>query len=115
MSSIDRERMLEVALGTGRAASALLAKARLDDIRGKSNPRDLVTEWDLRSEALIREHLLTGAPDVPVVGEEGGGAGGRVRWLVDPIDGTVNFAHGLPVWAVSIALEEDDVPMVGVV
>ncbi|MCE9577790.1 MAG: inositol monophosphatase [Deltaproteobacteria bacterium] len=109
------DRLLTVARGAATDAAALLAGVRAADIRHKGNPRDLVTEWDLRSEALIRERLLSGAPDIAIVGEEGGGAGGHVRWLVDPIDGTVNFAHGLPLWAVSIALVVDQDPVVGVV
>jgi myo-inositol-1(or 4)-monophosphatase len=117
ISAVDLERMLEVALGAARAASALLCKARPAEVRDKGNPRDLVTEWDLRSEDLIRERLTSDAPDVAIVGEEhgGGDTDAALRWLVDPIDGTVNFAHGLPLWAVSIALEERDLPLVGVV
>jgi myo-inositol-1(or 4)-monophosphatase len=109
------DRLVQVARGAAADAAALLAGARPAEVRHKGNPRDLVTEWDLRSEALIRDRLMSGAPDIPIVGEEGGGAGGRVRWLVDPIDGTVNFAHGLPLWAVSIALVVDQAPVVGVV
>jgi myo-inositol-1(or 4)-monophosphatase len=110
---IDLDRMLGVALGAARAAAALLANARPAEIRAKGAPTDLVTEHDLASEALIRSQLEpTG---IPIVGEEEGGAGGDTRWLVDPIDGTVNFAHGLPLWCVSIGLEDQGVPVVGVI
>ncbi len=109
------DRLLTIARGAAADAAALLAGVRAADIRHKGNPRDLVTEWDFRSEALIRERLLAGAPDIAFVGEEGGGAGGHVRWLVDPIDGTTNFAHGLPFWAVSIGLVVGQEPVVGVV
>jgi len=109
--------LLDAARAAARAASELLATARPAATRSKSSPRDLVTEWDLRSEELIRRVLEERVPGVPVLGEEGGqGAGSsRMRWLVDPIDGTVNFAHGLPIWSVSIGLEDAGELEVGVV
>ncbi|HEY1557815.1 MAG TPA: inositol monophosphatase family protein [Kofleriaceae bacterium] len=122
--------MIEYARRAVRAAAELLRGAHATEIRGKTNPRDLVTEWDLRSEDAIRA-VLAGS-GVPVLGEEGGGPteGERwlpageagpdrsrsgERWLVDPIDGTVNFAHGLPIWSISIALERAGQAVVGVV
>jgi len=107
--------MLDVAQAAAKAASQLLRGAHATQIRGKGNPRDLITEWDLRSEECIRGVLeKTG---IPVLGEEGGRTGGEggALWLVDPIDGTVNFAHGLPLWSVSIALEENGRLVCGVV
>lgn len=98
--------LLDVAKRAARSASDLLRDAHAEDIRSKSNQFDLVTEWDLRSEDAIREVLAeTG---FPILGEEGGqdASGGEMRWLVDPIDGTVNFSHGLPIWSISIALEK---------
>ncbi len=106
----DVAALLAVAQTAARATADLLRNAHAADIRGKSNARDLVTEWDLRSEQLLREIL--GETGHPILGEEGGHGGavtvshGDLRWVVDPIDGTVNFAHGLPIWCVSIALEE---------
>jgi len=99
------------------AATALLANAHPDEIRSKGNPRDLVTEWDIRTEELIRGVLESRTPGVPILGEEGGetGGGGALRWLVDPIDGTVNFAHGLPIWSIAIALEQNGEAQLGVV
>jgi myo-inositol-1(or 4)-monophosphatase len=102
---------LAAARAAARDAAELLRDVRPLDVRGKGNPRDLVTEWDLRSEDMIRRVLAEHTPGVAVLGEEGGegegGAGdGRQRWLVDPIDGTVNFAHGLPIWSISIAFED---------
>jgi myo-inositol-1(or 4)-monophosphatase len=111
--------LLAAATAAARAAADLLAGASAAEIRGKTNPRDLVTEWDLRAEDTIRRVLGERAPGIPMLGEEtgerGAGAGGGLRWLVDPIDGTVNFAHGLPIWSVSIALEDAGRPIVGVV
>ncbi len=109
--------LLDAARAAAQAAVALLREARPEQVRGKGNPRDLVTEWDLRSEEVIRAVLAERTPGVPVLGEEGGqGEGaGALRWVVDPIDGTVNFAHGLPIWAVSIGLEAEGALEVGVV
>jgi len=78
---------------------------------------DLVTEYDKRSEAHIVAALRAAFPDDEVVAEEGGGqpgASGR-RWLVDPLDGTTNFAHGLPFFCVSIGLEDASGPLAGVI
>ena len=109
--------MLAAATAAARAAADLLRGARVEQVRGKTNPRDLVTEWDLRSEEEIRRVLDERAPGIAVLGEEGGqtGSGQGARWLVDPIDGTVNFAHGLPMWSISIALEDAAGVQVGVV
>lgn len=110
----EHAELLALAQRAARVASELLRTARPEHIRGKTNAKDLVTEWDVRSEEVIRGVLeLSG---IPVLGEEQGGAPtGGSRWIVDPIDGTVNFAHGLPVWCVSIALELDGVLAAGVV
>jgi myo-inositol-1(or 4)-monophosphatase len=99
--------LIDAARAAVRKAAELLRGAHASEIRAKGTPRDLVTEWDCRSEDCIRTALApTG---IPVLGEEGGQHGetgeGRLRWLVDPIDGTVNFSHGLPIWSISIALE----------
>jgi myo-inositol-1(or 4)-monophosphatase len=117
LADADLDHWLDVARDAAGHATALLRAARPADVRTKSNPRDLVTEWDLRSEEVIRERLTVRTPDIAILGEEQGGqaAGDGARWLVDPIDGTVNFAHGLPLWAVSIGLEVAGRPLVGVV
>jgi myo-inositol-1(or 4)-monophosphatase len=108
--------LLPAASAAARAASELLREAKPDRINSKSSPRDLVTEWDTRSEELIRRVLEEHAPGIPVIGEEGGGtATDDVCWLVDPIDGTVNFAHGLPLWCVSIAAVRGNEILAGVV
>jgi len=76
---------------------------------------DYVTEVDRASERAIRAVLEPELPDVPVVGEEGGGHEGPRYWLVDPLDGTTNFVHGFPVVGISVALIEDGSPLVGAV
>src|SRR5438132_861915 len=89
----------------------------------KTNEMDLVTQVDHRNERVIRETVQAKYPDHEFLGEEMGGEEGRtgsadpstdsgqaqrgrsVRWVIDPVDGTVNFAHGMPVWCVSIGVE----------
>ena len=73
----------------------------------KSSPTDLVSEADLLAEKAIRDILAERAPDDAIMGEEGAdtaGTSGR-RWIVDPLDGTINFLYGIPQWAVSVACE----------
>jgi len=74
---------------------------------------DLVTEYDTRGEALIVERLTKEAPEIPIVGEEGGGQAGELTFYVDPIDGTTNFAHGHPFWCVSIGIVDANGRSVG--
>jgi myo-inositol-1(or 4)-monophosphatase len=83
----------------------------------KSSAVDVVTEADRASEELIRARLLAARPDDAILGEEGGSSAGGsgVRWIVDPIDGTVNFLYGIPAYAVSLAAEVDGTVVAGVV
>src|SRR5262245_19841035 len=87
----------------------------------RSGPTDVVTEMDQAAEVLIRQRLLAARPQDAILGEEGGeeagraGGPGRVRWVVDPLDGTVNYLYGLPDWSVSIAAEVDGTVVAGVV
>lgn len=75
-----------------------------------------MTEHDLESERIIREGLTGAVPGCAIVGEEGGATGdGRVTWHVDPIDGTVNFAHGLAFWCISIAAVVEQRVVAGVI
>ena len=78
---------------------------------------DLVTDADIASEKLISTGILSEFPSHRLTGEEGarGSAENGYRWLIDPIDGTTNFAHGQPHWAVSICLEYEGTPLMGVV
>ena len=86
-------------------------------VSSKSTPTDLVSEADHAAERLIRERIAAARPDDGVLGEEGGDHAGTsgVRWVVDPLDGTVNFLFGIPQWAVSIACEDADGALAGVV
>ena len=87
------------------------------EIETKSSATDIVTEADKRCEARIREIIQGAYPDHVVFGEEEGQPGGeaRCRWIVDPIDGTTNYAQGFPFFCVSIGLEIDGVIELGVV
>lgn len=112
--------LLEVALEAARQAGALLRDGRPADLgvaATKSSAVDVVTEMDLASEKLITDYLAEHRPDDGVLGEEGASTEGTsgVRWIVDPLDGTVNYLYGLPGWAVSIAAEFEGETVVGVV
>ena len=127
----DPGALLRIAMDAAGEAGRLLASWRGDErpevIDTKSSPTDVVTEMDRRSEALITEWIRAIRPGDTVLGEEGGQTVGgsrgsaaardraRVRWVVDPLDGTVNYLYGLPDWAVSIAAEVDGSILAGVV
>lgn len=104
----------DIAVQAALAAAPLL-RERPVGVRHKGAV-DLVTEVDLAVERAVREVLARHTPEVPVLGEEGGGAeAARTRWVVDPLDGTTNFVHGFPFYCTSIALEVDGRPVVGVI
>jgi myo-inositol-1(or 4)-monophosphatase len=112
------ERDLETAIAVAREAGALL-KENFGKVHavGYKGRIDLVTEMDRRSEALIVDRLKAAFPEDDVLAEEGSGTDrGRERlWIVDPLDGTTNYAHEYPVWSVSIALQVAGLLDVGVV
>lgn len=86
------------------------------DVGFKRDEHDVVTVHDRAAEDRIREIIVAAVPDSTIIGEEGGALGeGRVRWFVDPIDGTSNFARGLSYWCVSIAAEIEGRIVAGVV
>lgn len=110
---------LEVAVDAAREAGALLATdfGRPKNISYKGEV-DIVTESDRRSEALIVNRLRSHFPSHAIVAEEGSAgaaAAARFCWHVDPLDGTTNFAHGYPCFAVSLGLLEAGEPLVGAV
>jgi myo-inositol-1(or 4)-monophosphatase len=103
--------LLEIAERAARAAATVLLDhevARAPDLAGtKSTPTDLVSAADLEAEQAIRDVLGRERPDDAVIGEEGVAKAGSsgLRWVVDPLDGTVNYLFGIPQWCVSIACE----------
>ncbi|RJL34260.1 inositol monophosphatase family protein [Bailinhaonella thermotolerans] len=116
----DLDELLGIAAAAAREAGAMLVAKRPprpEVVDTKSSPTDVVTALDREAEELIRARIAAARPHDSILGEEGGSSPGRtgVRWVVDPIDGTVNFLYGLPEWAVSVAAEVDGEAVVGVV
>ena len=116
----DPAELLRLAVATAQEAAELVARGRAtaaDDVDVKSSPGDDVTAVDKASEKLIVGRLLGARPDDGVLGEEGAARDGAsgVRWVIDPIDGTVNFLYDLPAYAVSIAAEVDGEVVAGAV
>jgi len=113
--------VLDVAVSVAVEAAELASRSRPDaiqDVGTKSSKTDVVTAADLAVERLVRSRLATLRPGEPVFGEETGGsaaAPGEVCWVVDPIDGTVNYLYGFPWYAVSLAAQVDGVSVAGVV
>ncbi|MER8000901.1 inositol monophosphatase family protein [Streptomyces sp. NPDC095613] len=112
--------LLTLALEAAHRAGALLRDGRPDDLAvaaTKSSPIDVVTEMDIAAEKLITGYIAERRPDDGFLGEEGASSAGTsgVRWIVDPLDGTVNYLYGLPTWSVSVAAEHEGETLVGVV
>lgn len=88
-------------------------------VQAKSTPTDPVTVVDTETERLLRERLAVLRPGEPVLGEEEGGtpaaAAGQLTWVLDPIDGTVNFVYGIEAYAVSVAVQRDGASVAGAV
>jgi myo-inositol-1(or 4)-monophosphatase len=116
-----QDRLQALAVEVAREAGALLLE-RFEAggepaLASKTTPTDLVSEADLSSERLIRERLSAARPDDAFLGEEGGGEDGSsgLTWVVDPLDGTVNFLFGVPQWCVSVAVRDGEGELAGVV
>lgn len=114
---MSTDNRLELAIDLARRAGGLLRDGfgHAADIRHKG-AIDLVTEFDLTSESLIVDGIRRAFPQDSWLAEEGGLRGsGDARWLIDPLDGTVNYAHGVPIFAVSIAYAQAGSPVIGVI
>ncbi|MFE7130639.1 inositol monophosphatase family protein [Streptomyces sp. NPDC057638] len=114
------DELLDLALEAAERAGELLRDGRPEDLAvaaTKSSPIDVVTEMDLAAERLITGFLGEHRPADGFLGEEGASTAGTsgVRWVIDPLDGTVNYLYALPTWAVSVAAEIDGETVVGVV
>ena len=111
-------RELEVAISAAKEAGEVLRGAfgKEQAVRHKGEV-DIVTEADEQAEGVIKEILLGAFPSYGMLAEEGGRLAGHenARWIVDPLDGTTNYAHGLPIFCVSIALERAGEVVLGVV
>jgi len=118
--SANIDDLLALAVDLVRDAGALLLGrfegGREQALESKSTPTDLVSEADFASERLIRERLALRPAD-GILGEEGGGTQGTsgLTWVVDPLDGTVNFLFGIPQWCVSVAVTDEQGSLVGAI
>lgn len=117
----DAQHLLDIALGAARAAARLVVDERpsgvLDVADTKSSITDVVTVMDRRAEALLVERITAARPDDGFLGEEGAARAGTsgVTWVLDPIDGTVNYLYRIPAYAVSVAARVGDDVVAGVV
>jgi myo-inositol-1(or 4)-monophosphatase len=107
----------EAALAAGELLRARFEAGVERALATKSTPTDLVSEADLASERAIRAVLGARRPGDAVLGEEGGqaGADGALLWVVDPLDGTLNFLQGIPAWCVSVAVRDLEGALAGAV
>ena len=116
---LDYTATLNIATTIAREAGALLMDGfgRKIAFETKSSPIDFVTEYDKSAEKQITERLVAAFPTHSLVGEEGASKNGssNYRWYIDPLDGTNNFAHGLPIFCVSLALYENESPLIAVI
>src|SRR5437764_9528087 len=116
-----RDSLREVAIAVATEAAELVESTRrsaVRDVSTKSSSTDPVTAGDRAAERLVREPLAELRPGEAVLGEEegaGSGTGDGVCWVVDPIDGTVNYLYGLPWYSVSVAAQLDGVSVAGAV
>lgn len=113
------EDFLSVAEALAKEAGALCLEIQqnLGDVKYKSK-KDVVTRADIASEKLIVDGLRKAFPEHSIRTEEAGvieGSDPRYRWIIDPVDGTVNFSRGIPLWGISIALHFEGKPLVAVV
>jgi myo-inositol-1(or 4)-monophosphatase len=116
MTPEQLEPLTRIALEVAEEAAALVLRAYRTEFQPSEKARaDLVTEYDLQSERLIRRRLQERTPALPVVGEEEGGLPQGPTWYCDPIDGTTNFVHGHPFFCVSIGLMDGAQPLAGAV
>ena len=119
MTADHELQLLAVAREAAEAAAAELRRRfgeRARGVRTKSTPTDLVSDADLAAEKAIRAVLAERRPDDAVLGEEGGATGdGELRWVVDPLDGTINYLYEIPAFAVSVACEDSSGTIAGVV
>ena len=118
ISEYDPVELLALAIRTAEAAGALLVqRPEHFAVNEKTSAVDFATQMDHASEKLIVEQLLAARPDDGVIGEEGSQRTSKsgITWVIDPLDGTVNYFYGLPGWNVSIAAKDEEGVIVGAV
>ncbi len=109
--------MVQAALKAGKSLARDFGEVQNLQVSVKG-PGDFVSQADLKAEKIVRDELMKARPTYDFLGEEGGeekGSDGAHRWIVDPLDGTTNFLHGIPQFAVSIALERNGEVVAGVI
>lgn len=112
------QELLGLALTAAKQAGDLLMKRPLIfEVTSKSVAIDIATQMDRDSEKLIVDLLLTARPKDGIIGEEGTSrpSSSGITWVIDPVDGTVNYLYGLPGWSISIAAKDESGVLVGVV
>jgi myo-inositol-1(or 4)-monophosphatase len=116
---VDRDDLLQLATGLACEAGALALAMRegVETLPTKSSPTDVVTAADRAVEQLLVDGIRGARPEDGILGEEGAADDGTtgIRWVIDPIDGTVNYLYGIPHWAVSVGVEQDGRAVAGVV
>ncbi len=119
MAAVDEQELLAVARDAANAAANELRRRfgrSVEGVHSKSTPTDLASEADLEAEGVIRALLAERRPGDAILGEEEGETGeGELRWVIDPLDGTINFLFGIPAFAVSVACEDASGGLAGVV
>ncbi len=119
-SVMNDQRLMDLAIDIAIEAGELLVgrfRSEATGIETKSTPTDVVSDADRDSETLILARISAARPEDGVIAEEGDErtSGSGFTWIIDPLDGTVNFLFGIPVWGVSIAIHDSEGPLVGVV
>lgn len=114
MKGTPKKIAIEAAVEAGNFIKSRLGKVKKVSFKGEIN---LVTDVDRKAEAIIRKKIKSNFPEHLFLAEEGGEGGGKsiYKWIVDPLDGTNNFAHTFPFFCVSIALEKNNKSILGVV
>lgn len=118
MTAHNAEELLALALRIGKETGALLMdRPAALEVDTKSTAIDVVTQMDIRAEAYIVQELMAARPNDGIIGEEGADRTGTsgINWVIDPIDGTVDYLYNLPGWNVSIAAKDEHGSLVGVV
>jgi myo-inositol-1(or 4)-monophosphatase len=118
MTTHNTAELLSLAQRIGREAAAMLMDRPAElEVNTKSTAIDVVTQMDIKVEAFIVEELLAARPDDGLIGEEGADRASTsgITWVIDPLDGTVNYLYDLPGWNVSIGAKDEEGQLIGVV
>jgi myo-inositol-1(or 4)-monophosphatase len=111
---VDLAKLLKVAGAAVERGRAVTQSRAVGELTFKGD-RDMASEVDFAVEREVRAFLERETPEIGVLGEEEGGATDGTRWVLDPVDGTVNFIHGVPLWAISLGLIHEGRAVAGVI